>query len=660
MRSAVLLFLAAALCGQAPVVVENPATTPATCWVYVGMPPEDVPRDQGFLTDGEAKYPFVPGDRCVRVRVENLPPGQTKLRFLPAEGAGVEWRDAVDPFAIEPHWAVDPGGAAKSSERIVYWPLGAQQPGPHFARLVERDPAHQLWHVRTQSPRWNLTHDFWATVYSGQPMVEWSTTTVYGNTANDGQPFELDLPHCYLWAKAPMLRDFATQNGLGKFGDKHGTGAFALPIHVAPSRLLRGRRIVTRGVFYPTVQRESGPVMAVYGGWDGKWFYGSLPTVPQNWQQDLAAALSLYTKPPRGSLWDARPYVQPPWAETTGEQPGFGVAMLGRAVSLGQPWFVHAMLWSCDAYAMRPTANKEPDGRPFTVAKHPKAVAFGQMFEQRFSSEDMVGWAGTGELRTWWSGYEASEQQHRDARSLHATYALTGDPLLASIVDDWLELERADVMIRMGLCGAARAAGRLLIDFSGARWAGWDGYEPLIDNMLDRIAAENARHPGEVFLLGALGEAQYGWRQKPDGSLAEWNDPNSSPIIGWQPWQQTIAGAHGCWDAWRATGQERAREWALRSARQVVDLGFRAINGRWQHTYAVNWNGGRRPPASAFDGGTNVLVTMNPAADYWDLASVELIAREEPDTALGEKARQILKDYGAPKHWLEAQWRGVR
>lgn len=657
------VFLAVALIAQRPIVVENLAQKPATCWVYCAMPVGDVPKGPCILTDGQAvKAVAIPSERGVRFR-GTWPPGRTKVSFAKGTASASPFVLAVDVASLEPHWAIDPGDGtgAVASEPLQYWPLGAQQPGPHFAQLVERDEAHQLWHVRTQVPRYRMTFDLWATVCSGQATVDWASTAVYGDTRNDGHSLELDLPHAYLWCRAPVWRDFAAQNGLGQAVPHGSDGWSALPIHQAPSALMQGRRIVTRGAFNATEQRKAGQVVALYLGWSGDWFGMQTPTLPRNWREDLAAARALFDAPPRGSLWDLRPYVQPRWAETTGEQQGFGSNVLGRAVTIGEPWFLLQMLYSCDAYALRPTANKEPDGSPFEAAKH-DTVTFNGAVHLASNPKDACGWAGNGQpLRTFWDGYMVSEQQHRDARSLHATYVLTGDPLLRSVIDDLLQVEIPDAYRLQGRCGAARAAGRLLLDYTGAVWAGFDAYRPLVDSMVSRVIMEKARHPGELSILGELSEAVYGWRVK-DQQLSSLSDPQSQPIIGPQSWQQSIAAVQGCWSAWLICHDERARDLAIAAARIVTDVCWYQLQptGPWLHVYAWNWNSGSRPPASAYDGGTNIWQTTNPACDYWSAAACELLAAVEPDTELGRKAKAIVAQFGTPRTWVESQWRSVR
>ena len=116
----------------------------------------------------------------------------------------------------------------------------------------------------------------------------------------------------------------------------------------------------------------------------------------------------------------------------------------------------------------------------------------------------------------------------------------------------------------------------------------------------------------------------------------------------------------GLWRAWLVTGDKRAREWALRAARQTVEFAFFEAAGRWHHVYAWAWRGGQKAPASAFTGITNEWLNIDNAADYWDLSAAELLVRQEPKTTLGAKAAKLLQVYGSPSNWVQAQWRGLR
>lgn len=634
---------------QKPIVVDNLGDQAQSSWVTCGLPPGVAPMHRcGYLEDAETeqRHLYVIGDRCVRVRLLDVKPGRHKLTWTDAEAKpNFEIAAGIDLAAMLPRWWYE----GQLSELPQLWMPGAPQPDS-FARVIEQDEAHVLFHVRSQHRAPRLHHDLWATVWSGQKQVDWVTISVYGDTRNDGQAPEIDLSALWLCDRTEKWTDFRREVGIGQ-NSHNADGTWVVKLNQDPTRLMRGRRIVTRGVWSPDDSRKGPPLTAIYSDWGTNWFGAGLGDVPKDAPQDIVQARARYLSGAFVGYFSARPYVQPLWSETTGEQPGFGAFPLGRAVALVEPWFVHSALWSCDSYAYRPTGNREPNGEPFAASRHPNAVAFGHSIEERFSSADLIGWPKAeqaAQMTTWWNGATPSEQQHRDALTLHATIALTRDPALQSIVADHLELERCDIMRKQKRVGAGRALGRLLLDFCGAAWGGVDGYRPLIAQMLDDCEQEIARHPGDMFLLGELSEAKYGWQES-----------NGAPVIGGQHWQNMIA-MQGLWRAWLVTGDKRAREWALRAARQTVEFAFFEAAGRWHHVYAWAWRGGQKAPASAFTGATNEWLNVDNAADYWDLSAAELLVRQEPKTTLGVKAAKLLQVYGPPSNWVQAQWRGLR
>lgn len=638
---AVLLLFVATLLGQSPVLVENAGTLPQSAWVYCALPVEDLPSNRvGLIKSEHGVYTFVRDRAGIRIKIESLPVGIHKLHFSSDESKiePFKYHPALDLQKLLPRWWY----AGRLSDYPYYWALGSQKPADSFARVVEADECRQVWHVRQQHKAERLTHDLWATIYSGQLEVEFSTVTTYGTTANDGQSPEINLGPLYLIDRTEKHADFRNLTSLPQNAQNPDT-TWALPLHAAPTKLLRGRRIITHGAWNSTAARRQGPLVAVYSGWDGKWFAGSLPEVPLGAADEMKQARErFFATGQRGTYWDPRPYVQPPWSQTTGDQPGFGANVLGQALTMGAPWRVRDLLFSCDSYAIRPTAYREPSGDPMRAALHPLAETIEGGYDARFGQGDRLGWPAQA---IWIDGYTPSDAQHRDARTLHSVYRLTDDRALLSIIEDQTEIARLDYRLKHGLVDAARAHGRVLLDYAGALWCGVDT-QPLITRTLDIMAAEVARRgEKEIFWPAAIDLAKYGW---PVGD-------------GVQPWQMSILATQGLDSVWKLTGDKRAREWSLRLARQVVDLAFfpRGTSD-YAHVYAIAWVDGTKPPPEKLDGQTNDRVFIEPATDWWDIAACELVAHDEPDTDLGRKAKALLAWRGQARSWAEAQWRAVR
>jgi hypothetical protein len=623
----------ATCCPISPVAIHNPAAERATGWVFVGLPSAvlDVLPARGDLLGADlAPHRWVRCRGGIRVLCVGVASGRTELVW----DADVEREPLEVPFEFHP--SIDLTLAMPRvwydgvlSDAPLYWAPDQPKPGESFFCVIDHSDAHQVWHVRSRHPQARLTHDAYYTVWSGQSTIDYVSHSVYGTTANDGQTQQTPLGQLWAIGHYPMAQMFAPRNGVPARTQPNADGTHAFPL-ATPQMFHRARRIESRGVILcaPDAARELGGLRAVWAGWDGHWLaLGEVPQRPADAARDHVAQVAAWQSPQPGSYSQPRPLCQPPWSNTTGEQAGFGASALGRLVTAADPALLDWHLWNTQSYALRPTANKEPDGSPFTAAAHPRAETMGMRPDLMWGRDDRLGWPPEGQL-AWIDGYVCSDDEHRDDTTLAGMIALTGCPALRQIQQDHIELGLTDVRLKLGWLSAPRAIGRMLLAWANAHWLGIAGAAVLIERTLTQVGGGSA--PG---IVGQPGEAKYGW-----------NNPDGSPVLGWQPWQQAIA-AIGLLAAFRATGNPTALALSLVAARAAVRSGFR---DDLVHIYAVSVNGAVYPDT---------------AAGYWTAAGARVLARiAPPDDPLLAKARAVIDAFGGsapPPSWMQAQWWAV-
>ncbi len=629
-----------------PILIDNLATQPQSAWVFCGMPEDQIPGAAGFLTlkEMDQEFLWVRGRGGIRIQVKGLPPGSHRL----------EWGDLTDPpvfhYAVDimrmrPTWMVD--GDPSDDNRII--------------QVVEEDGAHARWVMRATNPRTQWVHELWLDVFHDQSTIEFVAHSTFGTTDNSApQDYVRLVPDLRMRLDYPMHRDHGVRVRLPA-NEWVGDNTFSLQLAEPGVKMFRTTRISNRGAILarPDPARLEGKRMwAVWSGWpkSGKWPpYGKVPELPINWQSEENATRDQYeTQKPVG-YWASRPDVQPRWAETTGEQPGFGASTCGRVVTRLRPWAIDWLLWCCDAYAYRPSCFREPDGQPMSAWAHAWAETIDGIVWPGWSRGDRLGWHEQVPIPPFWVDWsndfpERSEHQHRDGTTMCLAYLLTRDPGLGQIIQDNLQLALLDARLKNGWLEAPRAIGRVLLERCLMHMVGFTEIKPLIQRHVDLLVAQCPIRPAHLATI--IGQ--------PDKAVGGWVDQQGQAVIGTQTWQQSIAITQGLIPAYMVTGDKRVLDLAMAACRTVVDVGFRMVNGQWAHTYAWATGNFEIPPAEKFDGGTNDTVTMNPDANYWTLACCELLASREPGTPLGKKAGAVLLQFGQPRIWSESQWRCVQ
>jgi hypothetical protein len=246
--------------------------------------------------------------------------------------------------------------------------------------------------------------------------------------------------------------------------------------------------------------------------------------------------------------------------------------------------------------------------------------------------------------------YTTQDDQHRSDNFLHATYALTRDHALASIIFDHVQLDATDIYTRTGWVPSPRAVGRLALSRANQVWLGFTEAKDALCKGLDAASRNTPYYtlPADrtVRTIGGSEQAKYGWVDKDTGQ----------PIIGWQPWQETIA-CIGFWAAWRVLANDEYSHVARTLAQTVIRNAFRVRDtGTVEHAYAIRWNDGQPfadanwpTDTSSRDAATDEIYRST-ACLPWSLAACELLVYE---------ARHIRAHFPHPKTIAEARWRAL-
>ena len=635
---------------KSPIRIQNVSHEPQAGWVFVALPQKELlngnrpQQEEGWLEqDAKRKWPWVACDYGIRVYV--AVDGETTVDLKPCADAY-----QAPPFTLHPMVA---NGISGGHAVPLMW-IGATWLAPNIVELAEQSKAHQVWHVRWFSEQHRVTVDMWATIHAQDPTINFVTHAVYGTVKNDGQTQTATLPELVMTCGAQLHRDFALRNGQPQATPSGSNWTLQL---VPAGTWHRAVRHETRGAILtiPNWARQNDrPMQGLSLGWDGSWLAnGCVPEKTPDLQAIRAQQKQAYLWPASGNYTDARPRCQPRSAGTTGEQPDFGCTS-DLAVTSEEPWEIHDALWQCQSYAQRPTANKESDGSPMRAELHPLAQTMGQRPDLSYGQQDRLGWPGVNQI-AWIPSpatclYTTQDDQHRSDNFLHATYALTRDHALASIIFDHVQLDATDIYTRTGWVPSPRAVGRLALSRANQVWLGFTEAKDALCKGLDAASRNTPYYtlPADrtVRTIGGSEQAKYGWVDKDTGQ----------PIIGWQPWQETIA-CIGFWAAWRVLANDEYSHVARTLAQTVIRNAFRVRDtGTVEHAYAIRWNDGQPfadanwpTDTSSRDAATDEIYRST-ACLPWSLAACELLVYE---------ARHIRAHFPHPKTIAEARWRAL-
>jgi hypothetical protein len=630
------------------ILVQNVADVAQSHWVFAALPSQEIPANgAGCLLDERGtKYPWASDPHGIRI-LASLPARTTARLTMHAD----TW--------AEPAFALHPAIASGLDRLLPVVAVGGVAiPGPAYS-LQRSNNSVQVWHMRWHHAVQRITVDLWATIHTQQATIEYVCQAVYGTTANDGQPQVQTFPALTLSMQTQFVRDFATRNGQPQAAWNEASQSWSMVLVPAGS-WHRAVRYETRGAILPMpdpARLQGRPMQALYTGWDGQWLaLGIVPEATPEIRQTRAQQLLAYLTPQAGRYSDARPRCQPRESGTTGDQPDFGAASDLAATTM-DPWEIHDALWQVQSYMQRPTANREPGGAPMQAQAHPMAETMNQRPDLSYGVRDRLGWPNVNQIAwipspatTLWT---TGDDQHRSDGFMHAAFLLTRDPALEQLILDHIELDRTDIYTRTGWVPSPRSIGRLALARANQVWLGFTEAKAVLVQALRNALAQTPfgtlPEGATVRTLGGREQAKYGWA-----------DSNGQAVIGWQPWQETIA-MIGLRAAARVLGDVQFADAASQLALTVVDQAFQfSASRQMAHAYAIRWNNGQpysvqQWPAQAWsqtESQNNMIYTSN-ACQSWTVAAAHVLRGAE------QKADDVIANMPHPRNMQEARWRAL-
>jgi hypothetical protein len=628
------------------IVVENLSSHKQSGWIFVGLPDSDVPSSEGgYLSDGVFQYPYVTHFHGIYVLVSLESGHRKKLEF-----AGER---AVEPFAWSPF-------ISDYLERVVpKFMLGNEEGQFKGISYVDGSDAHNVWRIDVAWPERLVNIVMWATATSGSPDIAFTVQAVYGSTTNNGQAQAVTMPELTMRSGFRFVSDFAVRNGQTQASWDVEAKCWTMTLVGNGKLWHRASRFETRGAIMcsPDQSRADGlPMQGLYAGWDGKWMaLGKVPQPTPDLSRLRVSQRNEYINPTWGGYSQRRLRTQPHESGTTGEQADFGCAS-DLAVTTMDPWEIHDALWQCQSYVQRPTANREPSGSQMNAGFHPQAETLNQRPDLSLGIGDRLGWPGANQIG--WipspstCAWTTSDDQHRADNFLHATYALTRDPALGSLIYDHIQLDLTDVNVKYKRALSPRSVGRLALTRANQVWLGFEDVIPTLQNgILSSVVPSpllNLAPEKKVRTIGGREQAKYGWISS-----------SGQPVIGWQGWQEAIA-AIGILAAGRVLRNDSFIDMAAAIAKSVTKNCWKLKDGKYLHAYAIRWNEGDELPESAWPTtlnssgeASNDHIYISGACNYWTMAAAAMLAPFDED------AKKVLNSFKPFDNVFKARWGAI-
>lgn len=647
--AAILCIVAGALTAQS-VVVENTATRPQAGWVTIPLPvaEPDGPRTGPGIDRAEVRAGVLYAQLAMAAEERR------SIDLVPGGGTQV--------FTVHP-WVVD------DLDRL--WPVwvATRPDGDEFRstqawpRLIEMGASRWVLQLDTTIPEVPLVVRAYFYVFAASPVIEFEVRVSYG-TITAGQPVEVPLESVRMELGERPHVDYASRKGLGPAVR---AGAVWHQAVSAPRSWFRARTIELTGAMLcqpaadpyglsdAALARQDGPLCGVARGWDGHFLATKRVASARGrpWaatEQAKRRAAYLEGRTRVGDEMDPRPYAQPPAAGTTGDQADLGAVRCEhvRLDAEPEPWAIHDLRFSAQAWLLRPYANREVAGAPLVKWRHPDCETYNLIPYDRLS-HDMLGWP---KPSVWISGYGPSDSQHRSDNLLYGLYALTRSFSLRDTILDMLVLQSMEVRrepAQWAGIGSPRGWGRPLLALSHAYACGFVQVEPIIRQMVADMWV--SRSYG-----GYPADAEIRWLSDNEGKYG-WLGADGKMIRAGLPWQDAVAEL-GLYAAWCQLGIPEARQMALDAGDSIARWAFyRDGTGKLLHCYAIRYDPdmpGRAPAAEHFvPGQPNVYVYTDGSCSSWTAAALHVLLALDPGRS---RAAEVVEAFGPPTGWNHACW----
>lgn len=682
-----------------PVTIQNISSSyPQKSWISMGLP------DRLDWPDGMNGNAKTPDGRVFKVarRGQEL---FMEVDLKPNEGMNVECNPSeFGKFDFKfSEWVFDevakivPSFSIKSAENLddatdttftsipmVMWAGVGPKPKAYYFLQQDLDVRKRFF-FHTKIEEASLTIEGWLDVFSDQDVVPITVRATYG-TVNSPAVMNKKFGSFSMFTGEKATVDFKRAKGL--HDPVFHTDLSQWETELASPRLWWKSRViecfgallclpaydtlgdwVSKPEFINRVNslkaREEAPCAGIANVWAGQWLaYGKVPEVPNNVGQKLQSAYqSLVNRLfNRGDEYNPRDYAQPPNSGQTGTQPDFGASRGEMAVACMQPWALWDYRFSVQAWMLRPYAHKTSDGEPVLAKDHPNTLLWNMAPDTRFGT-DLLGWPNPIPYTEFWTG---SDNQHRSDNLLFAMYALTRDPSIKATIQDLVQCSLMELKTYklfgnpQGSISSPRGWGRPMISMAHMVSLGFDEVRSNLDEMVEVM------YNGASMKFLPTDDLKHSVRTlSNDGGKYGWNDKDGNPIRAWVCWEESIA-AMGLWAAWKATGNEKAKELAVEVAKTITKHAFFKENNSWFACYAVRWNSddpGMPLPDSAYKNFAipeeNKDVFVYGMQD-WLIPSLRILLAAEPACEEAQRAIQILNYYGVkPANFDNSAWWAV-
>jgi len=571
---------------------------------------------------------------------------------------------ADDLNAIIPYFSCD----GVYSEPMYLWDGSNTQ--NYYFKNISADLIKQVWYFKTQIISKYLTIEGWVTFYHNQDVVEFSIHSTYGTVTSPN--FGEAMGTLLMYTGEVAVVDYAKRKGLTPTQSLN--GKWVTPVAQAGVRG-RAQRIEATGAFlclpklenmssefanpknFPRIEnlfaRQIAPICGVSKSWreNKEWLvFGETPLNWANQNVEINRARNAFISGlnTAGNEYDQRPYASQKWSGTSGDHEDFGASKGQLAVSMDQAWSIWDVRYSCQQWALRPTGNKEANGDRVLFANHPQSRSYEQGIDPRFSASDMLGWPNPTPWERPGSGATTLDEQHRTDNNFFATYALTRDPSLESIIRDWIELDRMDQRVMNNMTTASRAIGRLLMSKANQIHLGFP--EATASMMATFNAAYQFAHfrgqplSNPVKVINVDNPAKYGWV-----------DANGTQIAGWVAWQESIA-LMGFYAVYKVTNDPRCLELIEAVSRTIINHAFFKIGNDWGCAYSVRWNSGQPLPESSYNYNQPNYDIAADGIVRWTIPAVKLHVKLFPSSPDVVRANEILAALGNVQNVADATW----
>lgn len=464
----------------------------------------------GKAQEEEVKFTVhnsTPYDRWswIDIPVPLLPAGQNKFRILETgwpvyrsidvgihttllHAQGLFPRAALGAYSLVPD---DPDAASKdpvfsltdwildNPNDLIPHPFVVDASGLHrnvesdMVEALELNGVRQVFHRRCRIQGTPIVFDAYAYIYSLQDVVKLTVTFTCSDPRNpqtirdylfseigiiSGEQFIFNFRNTFKTPVGHKLEDGSIRHALllnktiADGQQLRFSGVYAC-LPTKPGAFLNLSDPVTK-IRLDSIYAEMEEPIEVWSDWNNAW--GAFNRVPK-----VPVTTTVFSIPKDQDFYAYRGIGATKTPSQTGGQEDFGACKAG-------PWhrgwreYLRTLDYAASD-AMRGFHNREADGSPVKFVAHPKLLTWNQRPFKLNTDTDTLGktdFAGKFPPDLNGTRFQTFDDQHRSQNNFNALYALTGNYDLKQVLDDFLQMDLAQVPGRMD---SPRAVGRLFL-----------------------------------------------------------------------------------------------------------------------------------------------------------------------------------------------------